>query len=126
MYDDADFCGNWYRPKTSNDPLTTKSQSGYVLISSGCPIVWYSKRYTVIALSSIEEDYVSLSHLLIYLIPLMVLIKEIKTFGFEVFWEEPIVHCKEFEDKSGSIELTRLPRIRPCNKHKNVVFHHFR
>ena len=28
----------------------------------------------------------------------MELIKEMKTFGFELFLEEPIVHCKAFAD----------------------------
>ena len=55
----------------------------------------------------------------------MGLIKEVKTFGFEVFSEEPIVHCKEFEDNSGAIDISRLPKICPCTKHLNVVFHHF-
>ena len=55
----------------------------------------------------------------------MGLMKEMKTLGFEVFLEEPIVHCKAFEDNSGAIELARLPKIRPRTIPINVVFHHF-
>ena len=60
-YDDAHFCGNWYRPTARDDTLTAKSQSGYVLIYSEGPIVWASKLQTDIALSSTEENYVYLS-----------------------------------------------------------------
>ena len=56
----------------------------------------------------------------------MGLIKEVKTFGFEVFSEEPIVHCKDFEDNSGAIEITCLPKIRPHTKSINIVFQNFR
>ena len=58
------------------------------------------------------------------MISIMGLIKEIKTFGFEVFLEEPI--CRDFEDNSGDIETASFPKIRPCNKHINIVIHHFR
>ena len=50
-----------------------------------------------------------------YLIPLMAPMKEMKKIGFKVFLEKPIVHCKEFVDNSGAIELTCLPKIRPRN-----------
>ena len=56
----------------------------------------------------------------------MVLIKEIKTFGFGVFLEGLIMQCKAFEDNYVAIELVRLPKVCPHNKHINVVFHHFR
>ena len=56
----------------------------------------------------------------------MGLIKELKTFRFEVFLEELTMHCKAFEDNYGDIELARLMEIRPLTKKINVVFHHFR
>ena len=80
----------------------------------------------VIAVPSTESEYVSVQQSLIYLIPLMGLMKEMKMFGFEIFSQEPIVHCKEFEDNSGAIEFMSLPKIRPHTKHINVVFHQFR
>ena len=56
----------------------------------------------------------------------MGLVNEIKTFVFEVFYEEPIMHFKSFEDKSRAIDISRLLEIHPRTKHINVVFHHFR
>ena len=55
----------------------------------------------------------------------MVLIKEMKTFGFEIFLEEWIVHCKVFGDNYGAIGIACLTKIRPRTKRINVVFHHF-
>ena len=43
-------------------------------------------------------------------------------FSFKVFLEEPIVHCKAFEDNSGDIEISCLPKMRPRTKHINVMF----
>ena len=125
VYSDSDFCGNWCRLAVSYDPSTAKLRSGSVLIYVGCLIVWDSELQMAIDLSSIQAGCVSLSHSLRYLIPLMVLIKEMKTFGFEIFLEERIVHCKAFDDNYGAIGISRLPKIRPRTKHTNVVFHHF-
>ena len=38
----------------------------------------------------------------------------------------PQIHCTVFEDNSGALELARLPKMRPCTKHINQSFHHFR
>ena len=46
-------------------------------------------------------------------------------FGFEVFLEEPIMHCKSFKDNSGYIDLELLLKVSPCTKHTNFLFCHF-
>jgi hypothetical protein len=35
------------------------------------------------------------------------------------------VYCKIFEDNSGTLQLARLPKLRPRAKHINVCCHHF-
>ena len=40
VYDNKDFCGYWYSPAAIDDPPTEKSQSGFVILYAGCPIVW--------------------------------------------------------------------------------------
>ena len=47
-------------------------------------------------------------------------------FHFEVFSEEPIRHCKEFEDNYRGIELARLPKIRLRTNPITSVIHHLR
>jgi hypothetical protein len=126
VYADADFVGNWHRMTASDDPGTAKSRSGYVIQYAGCPIAWCSKLQTIIALSSCEAEYISLSESLRDTIPLMNLIHEFKEHGFPVTSSQPKVYCKAFEDNSGALELARLPKIRPRTKHINIKYHHFR
>jgi hypothetical protein len=125
-YADADFVGNWHRMTASDDPSTAKSRSGYVIQYAGCPVAWASKLQTIIALSSCEAEYVSLSESLRDTIPLMELVKEIKKSGFKVISTTATVYCKAFEDNSGALELARLPKMRPRTKHINIKYHHFR
>jgi hypothetical protein len=58
-------------------------------------------------------------------IPVMILIQEIREQNFKVICIEPYVYCKVFEDNAGALELVRLPKLRPRTKHINVCYHHF-
>jgi len=81
----------------------------------------------MVALSTTEAEYVALtSHSLREVIPMIQLLDELKGRGFETYSEEPIVHCKCFEDNLGALEILRLPKIRPRTKYINVIYHHFR
>ena len=126
VYADADFAGNWHKMTASEDPSTAKSRTGYVTLYAGCPVAWPSKLQTIIALSSCEAEYVSLSESLRDTIPLMDLVHEFKEHGFKVISTEPRVFCKAFEDNSGALEMARLPKLRPRTKHINIKYHHFR
>ncbi len=59
-------------------------------------------------------------------IPVMNLLQEMREQKFQVICNTPYVYCKVFEDNSGALELTRLPKLRPRTKHINVCYHHFR
>jgi hypothetical protein len=68
MYVDADFAGLWgYEDK--DDPICVKSRSGYVILVGNCPVIWGSKLQSMIALSTMEAEYIALSdsmkHLLV-------------------------------------------------------------
>ncbi len=41
-YVDSNFAGN-YAAHPDQDPNSTKSRSGYVILYQGCPIFWVSK-----------------------------------------------------------------------------------
>jgi hypothetical protein len=126
VFADADFCGNWLKRTAQHDVSTAKSRTGYVITLAGCPIVWASRLQTQIALSTTEAEYISLSESLRDAIPLMRLIKEIKSHGHNIISTAPTVHCKAFEDNSGALEMARLPKMRPRTKQLNQVYHHFR
>ncbi len=39
---------------------------------------------------------------------------------------KPTVHCRIFEDNSGALEITKVPKMRPRTKHIKIKYHHFR
>jgi len=125
-YCDADFAGNWNRHLAPTDPATAKSRSGWVIYYAGCPIIWASKLQTQVALSTTEAEYIAVSMALRDVIPIMSLVHEVREHGFDILCNKPVIYCKVFEDNSGALELARLPKLRPCTKHINVCYHHFR
>jgi hypothetical protein len=56
----------------------------------------------------------------------MKLLKELKNQGFHEENLKPTVHCKAFEDITGALELSRVPKVQQRTKHINNVYHHFR
>jgi hypothetical protein len=93
---------------------------------SGCALVWGSRLQTEIALSSTESEYVCLSQTLREVLPLMALVKELSSAGFDLVHDATVVHCKVFEDNSGALEMAKVPKMRPRTKHLNIKYHHFR
>jgi hypothetical protein len=126
VYADADFCGLYNHETAIYDPATAKSRTGYVIKYMGCPIVWASKLQTETALSTCEAEYISCSEALRTAIPIMDLIDEASSLGFNVAPPETKVLCNLFCDNTGAVELIRLPKIRPRTKHINSKMHHFR
>jgi len=126
VFADADFAGNWNPNTAMDDPSTAKSRTGFVIIYDSCPILWASKLQTCISLSTTEAEYVALSQCLRDTIPIMQLLQELKDQGFHQTNVTPVVHCKAFEDNTGALELSLVPKMRPRTKHINNVYHHFR
>ena len=127
-YCDADFIGQYHKEHATGqlDPSVAKSRSGWIVFYAGCPIIWASKLQTQVALSTTEAEYISLSSSLRDVIPIMSLVSEMKSRGFDVPCTEPHVYCKLFEDNSGALEIARLPKMRPRTKHLCASLHHFR
>ena len=123
---DADFAGNWRQAEAHQDPMTSKSRSGWIIRFAGAPITWASKMQTITAMSTTEAEYIALSTSLREVIPLLGLLREAREHGLRVNELPPKVICTVFEDNSGALELARLPKIRPRTKHINQAYHHFR
>ena len=79
-----------YLKRTRNNNVTldycdtARSQHGYVIKYAGCPLLWKSQLQTEIALSSTESEYTGLSYALRDAIPIMELLKELKSEGFPI------------------------------------------
>ena len=123
---EADFSGNWQEQDAHNDLMTSKSHSGWIVHFARAPITWASKIQTIMALSTTKAEYIPLSTSLREVIPLMGMLKEVAKQGVQIDNLPPKVHCMVFEDNSGTLELARLPKVRPRTKHINQSFHHFR
>jgi hypothetical protein len=56
----------------------------------------------------------------------MQLIKELQAHGFNIIEGKPKMHCRVFEDNSGALIMATEHKARPCTKHLNVKYRHFR
>jgi hypothetical protein len=124
---DASHAGEWRKhgAKAEHDSATAKYCTGYVLLYSGCPIIWASKLQTEIALSSTEAEYIALSTAMREVIPLLNLMKEAQGQGLPINVTQSNVHCKIFKDNSGALEMAKSSKMRPRTKHINIKYHHF-
>ena len=125
VYVDSDFAGLWDKLDTSNRD-SARSRHGYIILYNKVPVIWKSQLQNEIALSTTEAEYTGLSYSLREAIPIMNLLKELKSRGFDINDQKTKVHCKVFEDNSGAIEIAREDKYRPRTKHLNIRLHHFR
>ena len=125
VYVDADFAGNWNKEE-SEDRDTARSRHGYVIMYQGCPILHKSQLQTEIALSSTESEYTGLSYALREAIPIMRLLRELKSYGYIQDAPKAQIKCKVYEDNSGALEMAKEYKYRPRTKFLNIKLHHFR
>jgi hypothetical protein len=126
VFVDASFCGDWDPREAALDRDTARSQHGYIIEYAGCPLLWKSQLQTEIAMSTTESEYTGLSYALRDAIPVMELLKEMKSFGYPIVTSQAWVHCRVFEDNSGALEMAKVHKYRPRTKHMNVKLHHSR
>jgi hypothetical protein len=106
-YCDSDWAG---------DHISRKSTTGYVFTINGSPVVWYSKKQQVNALSSTEAEYVASAEAVKECLWLKQLLTDI---GCHI--ESPTVI---YSDNQGSILLSKNPGHHTRTKHIDVR-HHF-
>ena len=81
---------------------------------------------TEVALSSTESEYAGLSYAWREAIPVMNLLKEMKMKNILIGSSKTKVHCKVFEDNTGTLEIAKIHKYRRRTKHLNCRPHHFR
>jgi hypothetical protein len=121
----ADYAGLWDRETAEDQPVTAKSQTGYLSTYADCPITWASQLQMEYALSTTKAEYIALSTALRHIIPLIQLVKEIKAMTNIPMHYKPTICCTAFEDNAGAIKLAKVPKMRPRTKHINPKYHHF-
>ncbi|XP_043461176.1 secreted RxLR effector protein 161-like [Leptopilina heterotoma] len=107
-YTDSDWAG---------DIDDRKSCSGNVLILSGGPISWKSKKQASVALSTMEAEYLALSEISREVIYVKRLLSDM---GFVQRAKSPI---KVFCDNQSAIELSKNCVFHKRSKHIDIRFH---
>ena len=123
-YVDADFSG-LYGIEDSQDPVSSRSRTGFVFLLGNCPVVWKSSLQSETALSTVEAEYIALSTAMRELIPLRRLVKEIAGV-LDVRLSNTIVKSTVFEDNMGCIQVVQAPKMTARTKHINLKYHFFR
>jgi Reverse transcriptase (RNA-dependent DNA polymerase) len=135
-YVDSNFAGQWSHA-TCQLRHSAVSRTGYVILYCGCPIHWFSKLQSKIALSTTEAEYIALSMCLRDLLPMRTLLTELsKGFDFGIsadavvgpqsFVDTHMHQSTIFEDNTGCLELANKPdQYRPRTKHIGIKWHHF-
>jgi hypothetical protein len=123
VYVDADFAGGWsYEDSENADNVL--SRTGFVICYAKCPLVWCSKLQTETTLSTMETEYIAMSHALREPIPVQYLIKEINCI-FDM--PNPItdfcITCHE--NNLLAIAMAESLKFTPWTKHIVIEYHHF-
>ena len=124
MHADADFAGAWDRTDTE-DPTNVKSRTGFIIKFANCPIYWGSKQQELVALSTVEAEYISLSYATRHVLFILHLLEEMKANNVAFDLPQTKVFAKCFEDNTGCLDLAVTPKLRPRTKHIAIKYHHF-
>lgn len=102
------------------DSCDRKSYSGFVMFISDGAVAWESKKQTVVALSSMEAEYVALCQGSKEVVFIRSLLDEI---GFEEFTKQPTpIYC----DNQGANFMVKNPAVHKRSKHIDIKFHYIR
>ena len=122
---DADFCGLW-GSESPDDPIVTKSRTGFILTLAGCPLTWVSKLQTETSVSTMMAEYVALSHAMREMLPLKRVVKEVAGILTDSKQVKVVAKSDVWEDNNGALTVATTPRITPQSKFFAVKYHFFK
>jgi hypothetical protein len=96
--------------------IDRKSNSGIVCLLNGAPVIWKSKKQTIVATSSAEAEYVALSLTVKEIIWLRRIVE-----SFEIHQKGPL---KVFSDSQSAMAMVMKPKLSGRTKHIDTKFHH--
>jgi uncharacterized protein (DUF1919 family) len=102
----------------AGDIDTRKSTSGYILFGAGAPIAWMSKLQPVVAVSSMEAEYIAAFYALQEIVWTKGLLKEL---GFS--YNSPV---DLYIDNQSAIKLATNPVYHKRSKHIDIKYHWIR
>lgn len=101
----------------ASEPDKRRSCSAHVIRKADAAITWHSHRQQIVALSSTEAEYISLSDCVKQVLWHRKLINELENKQFQV---------KIYMDNESSIKLSKNDAYSARTKHIDVRFHHTR
>lgn len=108
-YTDADW---------GNDLEDRKSYSGYITFMSGGPVAWESKKQSVVALSTMEAEYIALCQGTKEVVFQRNLLEEL---SFDNLLEKSTnIYC----DNQSAEFLVKNPTVKKRSKHIDIRFHY--
>ena len=124
-YVDADFCGLW-GSEDPDDPIVTKSRTGYIITLAGCPLLWVFKLQSETSVSTMMSEYVALSSAMRDMLPLKRMVKAVAKVVTGNDDVQVNVKSDVFEDNNGALTIATLPKITPQSKFFAVKLHFFK
>ena len=113
---DANFARLW-NVEHNDDPVSSKSQMGFVVFVGNCPVAWQSKLQVETALSTTEAEVVALSQSMRELLWLRRLIVDITTCLDKKVKKDNEIKSKVFKDNNEAIALAHKPGATSRTKH---------
>ena len=115
-YVDADFAG-LFNIEHNDDPVSSKSRSGFVIFLGNCPIIWQSRLQGETALSTTESEIIAMRMAMRELIWVRRLTKDVAE-TLECALDHNIkIKSKVFEDNTGAIALAHKEGVSSRTKH---------
>jgi hypothetical protein len=124
LFVDADFAG-LHRREPDELPTSVRSRTGFIILLSGCPLVWKSQLQTEISLSTLEAEYSALSYALKTLLPLKRILVEVVAVLDIPSPLRTSVQARVFEDNQGAYYLATNQRLTNRTKYFLVKYHWF-
>ena len=125
-YSETDFAGIWGH-EDLQDPICTRSRTGFVVTFVNCRLLWMSKLQTEITLCTLHSDYVAFSYSVRALLSLKSLIKkEIDNLGIDCENLKFVSSSTIYEDSNGSIVVATSSRMTLSSKYIAVKYQWFR
>ena len=124
LYCDADYAG-LHKLEPDRNPNCAKSRGGYIIMLSGCPVVWKSSLIQEICLSTMESEYIMLSKSLRILLPLKRLLKEMCEHVTLPSNVQTTIKASVFEDNQAAFLLAKDHRLTNRTKYLLTKWHWF-
>ncbi len=107
-FSDSDWAG---------DTVGRRSTSGFVCYVAGSPVSWSSRKQSIVALSTMEAEYVALATAAREMLSLRALLSELGL---------PAGNAQIFVDNSPALFVAANPVVTPRSKHIDIRYHFLR